>query len=85
MDARYVSYFLGCATGQSQKTGKDFYKITLNVEITKDEKLTNTMLDFFVDASVYYKLKDCKKFQEVDAVFAPNSKGFAQILTVEPL
>lgn len=85
MEAKYVTYFLGCAAGKSQKTGHDFYKITLAVEITKDEKTSNAMLDFFVDASTYYKVKDCKKFQEIDAVFAPNQKGFAQILSVEPL
>jgi len=76
---------MSCATGKSQKTSQDFYKIALAVEVTRDDKTSNFLLDFFITAEQFYKVQTCKKFQEVDVVFAPTAKGYAQILSVEPL
>lgn len=77
-----TAYFISSASGKSQKTGNDYFQTTLNIEVVKDEKTSNFMLTFFIDAEVYIKIKNCKKFQPLDAVFIPNAKGNAQLVDI---
>lgn len=85
MEAKYNFYFLNATNGKSQKTGTDYYKVSMNIEVIKDDNSSIYSSDFFVDAETYYKVKNCTKFQALDAIFVPNSKGFAHLVSVEPL
>lgn len=84
MDYESVEFFfMNRAHGESERG--QWYKITLAIDSTNNGKTTTYALDFFVDAVMYAKTENIKKFGQVDAIFLPTARGNARLVSLEAL
>lgn len=76
-------FFLSATSGKTEKG--TYYRMTLNIIENNGDNEHGYSVDFFVDVDMYTKAKTFTRFQEVDAIFIPNQKGFAKLVSIEGL